>query len=184
MSEVRVPVSVRNADDAPLPTYAPGLADCLTAAVTRPADTTAYAIGDLLANSTTAASVTALEFASAVQATGRCVRIDRVRLRKSGTSIANASFRLHIYSASPGTPANGDNGAFSTAGANYVGALDVTVDRAFTDGAAGAGLSLTSTPMLVEIAAGTTVFGLLEARGAYTPASAEVFTVTLEAYRF
>lgn len=153
-------------------------------AFNRPADTTAYASGDLVANSTTNTSVVAISFANAVLAEGGCVRVERARLSKSGTSTTNASFRLHLYSATPSTIANGDNAALLTARAGYVGALDVTVDRAFSDGAHGAGVSLTGSPMTIAIASGTTLYGLLEARGAYTPASAETFTAVLEVYRF
>jgi hypothetical protein len=138
---------------------------------TRPADTTAYASGDLVANSTTAGSVVPLAF-TASQVANSSHQVRRVRIVKSGTSVTNASFRLHLYNASP-TPANGDNGAWSTSqAANYLGAIDVTVDKAFTDGAAGQATT--------EINARGTVYGLLEARGAYTPASAETFTVRLE----
>ena len=152
--------------------------------VTRPADTTAYASGDLVANSTTAGSVTPISFASVVLAATGCVRVERVRLFKTGTSTTNASFRLHLFNATPSTIANGDNAAFLTSGTGYVGALDVTIDRAFSDGAHGAGISLTGSPMTLTIPSGTTLYGLLEARGAYTPASAEVITAVLEVYRF
>lgn len=152
--------------------------------ITRPSDTTAYASGDLVANSTSNSSVAPISFASVVLAEGGCVRIERVRLFKSSTGTTNASFRLHLYSATPSTIANGDNGAYLTARANYVGALDVTIDRAFSDGAHGAGISLTGSPMTLTIASGTTLYGLLEARGAYTPASAETIIAVLEVYRF
>lgn len=160
--------------------------DILTSnTITRPADTTAYASGDLVANSTTAGSVTPFSFTNAVRFPGGSVRIERCRIQKSGTSTSNAAFRVHIYSATPASIANGDNGAWSTSIAGYVGAFDVTLDRAFTNGAEGAGLSLTSTPMTCKAAgSAVTLFALLEARGSYTPASAETFTILLEAYRF
>ena len=102
------------------------------------------------------------------------------RIRKTGTSVTNASFRLHLYSASP-TAANGDNGSWSTdKAAEYLGALDVTVDKAFTDGAAGNGAPSTGSEINFT---SDTIYGLLEARGSYTPASAEVFTVDLEVLR-
>jgi hypothetical protein len=148
----------------------------IDATVTRPADTTAYASGDLVAHSTTAGSVVPLTFALArtTQAGGM---IRRIRLRKTGTSVTNASFRLHLYSASP-TPANGDNGAWSTdQAAAYIGSLDVTCDKAFTDGAAGNGVPTVGSEIIFT---SDTVYGLLEARGAYTPASAEQFTVSVE----
>ena len=145
---------------------------------TRPADTTAYAAGDLVANSTTAGSVAPVALQGAVEAGGpRLIR--RLKLRKSGTGVSNASFRVHLYSTSP-TAANGDNAAWSTSGvAGYLGALDVTIDRAFTDGAAGFGVPVAGSEITVD-AAGA-IFALVEARAAYTPVSAEVFTLELDA---
>lgn len=146
-----------------------------TASFTRPADTTAYASGDLVANSTTAGSVTPLTFNF-----GQPYReVLRVRVLTSSTSVTNTSFRLHLYSNTPASIANGDNGAWSTSAAGYIGALDVTLDRAFTDGAFGSGLSLTQTPVTREDGQ-STLYGLLEARAAYTPTNAGTFTVTLE----
>jgi hypothetical protein len=138
-----------------------------SASFTRPADTTAYASGDLVANNVTAGSVVPMSL-TPPQRTGN---VKRVTIKKSGTSVTNASFRLHLYDSSP-TPVNGDNGAWSTTVAAYLGSVDVTVDKAFTDGAVGVGTCDFNL-------AGTSLFALLEARGAYTPASAEVFTVTL-----
>jgi hypothetical protein len=96
-------------------------------------------------------------------------------------NVANASFRVHFYRAAPSTITNGDNGAFSTSGvADYIGAMDVTMDRAFTDGAAGFGQPVIGSEMNFKLASGQTVRALIEARGAYTPANAEVFTLTLD----
>lgn len=148
--------------------------------MTRPSDTTAYAVGDLVANSTTAGSVTPLAFAVS-RVTGGGVLVRRARIRKSGTSVTNAQFRLHLYRATVATVANGDNGAWSTDGvANYLGALDVTVDRAFTDGAAGNGVPLSGSEIGAIPTSGSTIYGLLEARAVYTPGNAETFTVSLE----
>lgn len=145
----------------------------------RPADTAAYASGDLVANSTTAGSVVPMQFTVARVAGGSGM-IRRLRVRKSGTGIVGATFRLHLYNTAP-TPSNGDNGAWLTSGAaSYMGALEVTLDRVFTDGAAGNGLPLTGSEINFALASGQVVFGLLEARGAYQPANAEQFTVELE----
>lgn len=153
--------------------------------ITRPADTTAYASGDLVANSTTAASVTPFSFGGAIRAgLNNGFRIEEVRLRKSTTSTTNASFRAHFYRASPGTPTNGDNGAWLTSGANYVGGFDITCDRVFSDGAFGRGVPLVGSSLLMMPTSGSTLFALLEARGAYTPGNAETFTLDIEGYRF
>lgn len=148
----------------------------VAAVLTRPADTTAYASGDLIANSTTAGSVVPLEFKFAARGQGIASRVRRVRVVTSSTSVTNASFRVHIFCASP-TVANGDNGALSASlAAKYIGQVDVTVNQAFTDGAFGSA----TTDMLFQTLSGSSLFGLLEARAAYTPTSAGTFTVALE----
>lgn len=147
---------------------------------TRPSDTTAYAVGDLVANSTTAGSVVpiSLTVARANDTTGM---IRRCALATSSTSTTNASFRAHLYNVSP-TPANGDNGAYSTSGvAGYLGALDITLGQAFTDGAKGIGTPNTGSEVNFVPASGTrVVYALIEARAAYTPTSAGTFTLSCE----
>jgi hypothetical protein len=106
-------------------------------------------------------------------------RLTRARLVKSGTSVANASFRVHLYETLP-TPANGDNGAWSTdQAAHWLGNIDIASMLAFTDGAAGTGSAPAGSEMFLRLA-GKTVFALLAALGAYTPAANETFTLTLE----
>lgn len=145
---------------------------------TRPADTTAYASGDTVANSTTAGSVTPLTLTAARIAAGTFM-VHRLKLHKSGTSVTNAVFRAHMFKASP-TSASGDNAAISMTGvANYLGYVDIVIDQAFTDGAAGFS-SLAMSDTIVSLASGQSLFALLEARAAYTPISAEVFTLTAE----
>jgi hypothetical protein len=151
-----------------------------SASFTRPADTTAYAVGDLVANSTTADSVVAPALTVARVAAGSAM-IRRLKLHKSGTSVTNASFRVHLFRSPPETVTNGDNGAFSVSGAgDYLGAWDVTIDRAFTDGAAGFGTPVKGNDQSIKLASGTDIRALIEARAAYTPASEEVFTVSLD----
>jgi hypothetical protein len=152
-------------------------ASFITASVTRPNDTTAYAAGDLVANSTTAGSVTPLSFSVARAAV--LPAVTAVRLRKTGTSITNAVFRLHLFSSSP-TVANGDNGAFSASGqAGYLGAVDVVMSQVFTDGAFGEGVPVFEELPFAMTANPTTLYGLIEVRQAYTPIAVEVFTPEL-----
>jgi hypothetical protein len=154
----------------------------VSANFTRPADTTAYASGDLVANSTTAGSVVPMTFAVArVADKGFMVR--RARMKKSTTGITNASFRLHLYKQSP-VPSNGDNGVWLTDEKNYLGAIDITIDKAFTDAAKGIGIPNTGSEISGVPDSGTVnIYGLIEARAAYTPGNAEVFTVTLEVHQ-
>lgn len=141
----------------------------------RPADTTAYASGDLVANSTTAGSVLPLTLEVARAAGGNQL-VRRVRMRKSGTGITNAAFRVHFYAALP-TVTNGDNGVWLSAGsANYLGFADVTIDKAFSDGAVGVAAPAAD----VLFNGGTGLFALVEARGAYTPVSGETIAVDVD----
>jgi hypothetical protein len=142
----------------------------------RPADTTTYASGDLVANNTTAGSVVPLEF-DVSRAAGLGGMLRRVRIRKSSTGVTGASFRVHFYSESP-TVTNGDNGAWLTNQvANYIGSFDVTVDKVFSDGSAGNGLPTIGSEINFT---SDTIYALVEARGAYAPGSAETITVSPE----
>lgn len=149
---------------------------------TRPSDTTAYADEDLVANSTTAGSVVPMSFPIGV-ANGRGVKIVGLTILKSdGTDVANATFSVRLYGSSP-TVANGDNGAISTDVAGYIGEISPAIMLAYTDDAktqiyAGA-VSGGFNPLYHYLRSSSTIYGLLKAEAAYTPASAETFTVTL-----
>jgi len=151
--------------------------------LTRPSDAAQYSIGDLVANSATATSVTAFTFANASSISGGTIKVDRIVLNKSGTGLATAVFRVHLYSNTPSTIANGDNAAWLTAAANYIAAVDITVDKAFSNGATGVGSPQTGSSILATLA-GTTLYALIEAKGAYTPVALETFTLLAECYRF
>lgn len=155
----------------------------ITTNFTRVADTNVYASGDLIANNVTAASVVVMTFANASRITAGSGSIRRAKLKKSGTSITNASFRLHLYAAAPGLPTNGDNGAWLTAESSYLGAFDFSLDKVFTDASEGFGMPSVGNEINFQLASGSSIFGYLEARAAYTPISAEVFTPTLEIYQ-
>jgi hypothetical protein len=146
---------------------------------TLPNSVTTYAVGDLVANSATAGSVVPISISASRIAAGSFM-LRRAKLAKSGSVLTNASFRIHLWTASP-TVTNGDDGAFLPSGvADYRGAFDVTIDRAFSDGAAGFGLPVVGFDMNTKLASGSAVFVLLEARAAYTRVAAEVFTVSFD----
>jgi hypothetical protein len=154
----------------------------ITATLTRPANTTAYVSGQLLANSVTAGSVVPITLAVSRKTDGTVV-IPRIRLKKTTTSITNAQFRVHFYKTSP-IVTNGDGGAWLSTESNYIGYMDVTMDRVFSDGAKGFGTPAVGSQFIVEPSTGTVnIFALIELRAAYTPGSAEVFTVAAECLR-
>jgi hypothetical protein len=153
-------------------------------AFTRPNDTTAYASGDLVANSTTAGSVTPMTFPVKQ---GRMFKILKAELTRSAASVTNAAFRLHLYRDSP-TVANGDNGAWSSTASGYEGFIDIAAPgAAFSATAVQHGIYVNNAlhaPMVAFLDTDRKLYGLLEARGAYTPTAQETFTVALvgEAY--
>jgi hypothetical protein len=158
-----------------------GYTDVPSDSFTRPSDTNAYAIGDLVANSTTAGSVVPMDFTIA-RVSGGSGMIRRARIRKSTATLTNAQFWLHIFSTVP-TMTNGDNGAFLATISGYLGAFYVSMDRDFSDGAFGSAAPLVGADIGFKLASGQVVYGLLEARAAYAPGNAEVFTVELEVYQ-
>lgn len=150
---------------------------------TRPADTTAYASGDLVANSTTAGSVVALSFANVTLQTGYKARIKRIGLKSSGTAVTNGSFRIHLFDGGTvPTVANGDNGAIAIATniVGYLGSMDIAYTLA---GAAGAMGWSAAGEINFSSVSSKNLSGLIEARGAYTPASAETFNAYIEVDR-
>jgi hypothetical protein len=153
----------------------------------RPADTTAYAAGDLIANSVTAGSVVPVPLAVA-RVPDKTGLIRRGRLTKSGTSTVNATFRVHFFKDAP-TVVNGDNGVMSSGGAlTYLGSMDFDMTganaRAFTDGVKCIATPNVGSEIVFDPHTGSqNIFALIEARSAYTPASAETFTIALEVLR-
>ncbi len=138
---------------------------------TRPANTTAYADGDLVANSTTAGSVTPLTFP--IPNKRSCIIRGAWVSKSDESDVTNADFVVHLFRSSP-TVANGDNGALSTNIADKIGTIDVGQMVAYTDDAYSIAYGGN---FYVDSGSSRTLYGLLEADAAYTPASGETFTV-------
>lgn len=148
---------------------------------TRPANTTQYTAADLVANHATAASVVPMSWG--ITTIGRSGIIRAVQLYKSANTSTAASFRVHLFTANPGTPTNGDNGAFGVASAAMY--LDAVAVDLSSGGLAGGTTGIMKRSAATAIgfcfpAVNNKLYGLVEALGTYTPASGETFTVTLE----
>lgn len=144
------------------------------AGFTRPADTTAYAANDLIANSTTAGSVVPMTF---VIPYAGALELYRVGVSCSNAVATNAKFNVNLYTSIP-TCANGDNGALSTTSSGWIGSVAVDASgMTFTD--SNTNWSAAFTQPLILFGTNRTIYGLLQATAAYTPTSAETFTVTL-----
>jgi hypothetical protein len=152
-----------------------------TATFTRPADTTAYAANDAVSNST--AATVAMNFGTQARSNGVHTNssglIIGARLYKSTTTVSAATFRLWLFNAAPTSPA-ADNAAFTWSAsdkASRFGYIDFVSPQA-TDGC-----DILAAPTLgnlaFNVASGSSLYGLLQATGAYSPGSAEVFNIYL-----
>lgn len=163
-----------------------GLQTVGSTTIVRPANTTAYTAGDLVADNVTAANVTNFVFANAVRSAAECFRIERCRLRKSTALLTNASFRVYLFRAAQAVNV-GDNGVLNNVGVlamanvdNLVGWFDIVMDRAGVAGARGVGVPAVGPCIITQPAAGTSLYALVEVLGPYVPGSAETFAITLE----
>jgi len=153
--------------------------------ITRPNDTTPYAVGDLLANSTTAGSVTPFTFTH--DGVVQPVQVSRFIMKSSQDLVTNKNFQLYLFSRSP-TVTNGDNGAFAVTAANGVDNLGgVYGSSAAVNTGAGAINYLYPLDAAGTFANGwipqvfaLPFFGLIKVNAAYTPTALETFELSAE----
>ncbi|MET4242728.1 hypothetical protein [Bradyrhizobium sp. RT10b] len=171
------------ADNNPLPVT--GITAVVSGAVQRPADTLAYAVGDIVAQSTTAASCSAVPIAASrdIDTTGL---LRRCRVKVNDIAWFNATLYVHVFKDAP-TFSSGDNAAFAAAlsESNYLGAFTITLDQKFSGSIVkGIGAPLAGSEIIFDPAAGTkNLFFVIETRTAVTPGSAKTFTAAFEVFR-
>jgi hypothetical protein len=159
-----------------------------TQTITRPADTTAYAAGDQVADSTSAPTV--LTFTHMSRYPTARGSIKKVSILSSAYVATAPDFELWLFDTTM-TP-NNDNAAFAPTDAVVATRVAIIpVNIAFVGNAtAGAGGNqvLESDPEVeyhYRTAEGTnSLFGCLVVRNAYVPVSGEIFTIQITAERF
>jgi len=149
--------------------------------LTTVANTTAYSAGDLLANNSTAGSVTPPSLTVGRVAASQ-VKLNRFRLRSAGTNLSGVNILVDLWSSAP-TFTNGDNGAYavatSGAGAYWLGQLTFAMQQLGDAGVAAA--VLPDGPMLLKLAAGVTdIYWSAQILSALSKTSAQAFTLTAE----
>lgn len=152
-----------------------------TATITRPNDTTQYAAGEAVADSTTAPSV--FSIAGCVRANGGTGMISDVVMVDSASQATKGQFELWIMTAT-WTPDN-DNAAFTPTDAecaNVVAIVPLTTVYV-GDATAGAGgnavyVSDTINKVFQCASGSTTLYLALVVRNAYTPVANEAFTIS------
>lgn len=145
----------------------------------RSANTTPYVAGQLVANSTVVGSVVVPSI-TAAYANNIGGFITAIQLLKTSNSLTNAIFRIHFYNILP-TVTNGDGAAWLSPKAGYIGNFDVTMTQGFSDpAAAGLGIPLIGSGLpFTPVSGAQTLYYLIEARAAYTPVSAETFSLNI-----
>lgn len=155
----------------------------VTAAYTRPGDTTAYASGDVVCNSTSAPVV--LTFTGMARYNGGTGRIVGARLISDSAAGTKGDFELHLFDLSTVTIQN-DNAAWAPTDAhmlNEVGPIAFGAVPFVGSGNEIYRLSAGSGGLALEFKCGASdanLYGILVVRSAYTPANAGVLQIELE----
>lgn len=151
------------------------------ASYTRPADTTAYAAGDVVANSTSAATI--LSFTGFARAPGLGGVVQNAVLIDSVAAATKPWLELYLFDTAP-TMQN-DNAAWAPSDAELEKCLGVivfdgTATNAFKTTSNGGLVASGAVSLSMQCASGSsTLYGILVARNAYVPASGEKFVVRL-----
>lgn len=153
------------------------------AAYTRPADTNVYASGDVLAESTSAATI--LTFASCARANGLGFLVDGATLIFSTAPTTKPDLELWLFDTA--ITMQNDNVAWNPTDADLEKCLGVikfpgvAVNAAAVSGGNGNGMASVAADIKsrAAAAASTSLFGVVVVRSAYTPASAEKFSFRL-----
>lgn len=161
-----------------------------SASFTRPANTTAYAAGDLVANDATAGGGLVVVPTVSLLRLSQGLRVSGGWLEKSGATVTNAAFLVHLFSGAIPVPTKGDNEAlaasqvYATSGGNaYRGSLSFAAAdwKVFSDRSVCFGIPLVTSRTQILLGASPAELELaflIEANAAYTPASAETFSFT------
>lgn len=149
----------------------------ISISLTRTADGNAYLAGDVIGNGTTSIWT----FDNVLGTTGGHFYIAGSTLKIAINAVPSgmSSFRLHLYNASPTNIA--DNAAFNVPSADlakYLGYIEFSTPSYLGDNLFS---QVDNINKKLKLATGaTSIYAMLETRGAFTPSSACVKTITLE----
>lgn len=154
-----------------------GFPKTISVDVTRPADTTAYAAGDAISNSTTAPTTGGFTFTGAARKSGGSGLITDVCVMTSNDPATRLSGEIYIFNQSV-TNIN-DNAAFTVTDAEIKTCIGV-IPFSFFDAGSNGYAQMTGLNILFTCVGSADLRFLLRARNAYTPQSAEVITVLVK----
>lgn len=151
----------------------------ITQTITRPANTTQYADGDGVSTATTG---TILTFAGVAPHVGMGGRITGLSVSKTDQDTTSAAFTLYLFDTTVVGTGFEDNVAIAITDAEWKTKFSsiVLVAADWENVVTGDTYTKTNLDSSYKCASDDTkIYGVLVARGTYTPASAEVFTIRL-----
>lgn len=150
-----------------------------TAEFTRPADATAYAIGDIMSNSTTQADVLPLTFTKVHSQKGGTGVIRALQIVTEMPTVLGA-MRLHLYNAPPaGIADNAPNTLLYADISKRIGIIDIAALTTGGTGSTGSIAYVEAYRQFTCVDGSTTIYGVLEARAAITPVASKKISITL-----
>jgi len=162
-----------------------GMGRTISANFSRPADTTAYAAGDVVANSTSAPVI--MTFARATVESGSAGRIAQAICIDSANVATKPDLELWLFDTT--VAMDNDNAAFTPTDAELATLIGVIAfpTASFKVGDATGGASGNSVCDIQDInlpfntvPASNKIYGILVVRNAYVPVSGESFTVRIK----
>lgn len=152
----------------------------VTGSFNRPADTIAYAVGDVIGGAGAAAAAAVMVLPGVTRIPGGSGRLVRARVSTNDPAFAQ-TVRVHFFKTNV-APVGADNSVLKVANyVNYYGWADcgLTANGILNDGAKG--FVSFAPPILFDAADGVSdMYCILEARSAFTPKSGQRFAVTVE----
>lgn len=155
-------------------------------AMTRPANTTAYAVNDSVSDNGTAGSVTA-NVVTISDTNDDPVCLTEVLLASTDAGFGSTAIRIHLFNSDPTASSGvsgGDNAAWSQKQAGWVGSFSGLM-RAFSDGSKGRLVPDEGSSIIIGPASGArTIWWQLQTLGTPTPsANSTTFTPRFKGYQ-
>ena len=157
----------------------------ITASRTRPANATAYAAGQILTDSTTAATM--MSFASCARSNGLGGLLDYLTVVSQTAPLTAPDLELHLFDTAPSLTSQNDASVFNP--------TDTELEKAIFTVTISASARIISAPLASNgnsewhvplggksfqcAAADTALYGIVVVRSAYTPTSGEKFSFRL-----
>lgn len=152
-----------------------------TAAFTRPADTAQYTANDAVSDNTTTATAATFTLSSMAAYDGGGGVLHSLSIHKTDQDLVGADFDVYLFSTQPVGTTYEDNAAIAITDAVFqtcVGVVEFTAAEHAKSPVTGDYFYRTDLDVVYQCASSSTsLYFVVVARGSYTPASAEVFTL-------